>query len=416
MERVHPNRAEMKCHSCTDFSRLKLIWLQNLTGLVGFGITLWAGGHPEFSPLPETPNEGVGLWLPLLTVRAGAGYRSNPEFAHDPVGTGFASTGVDYFLLRQPTDGQTVTFFFSAEDIRYFETLRPLTNEPGATKEQTFISDLRLGHALGGNTNWVVKFEGRHVYNDQFINTSSFDSTTTNLSSLHATAHVGTIIPSIAWSSDGPFRVELAAVGTRQLFLNADPETGLSSTWEFGPRLTLGWSSMRAGLVELELSGLHREFDDRVQNSALGLPLAESRLRQDDFRTELLWRREWDEARHWQTTLRTFYVRRRENGEGYTDFDRLGVGGNLRYQAAAWSMRLSARWSTYDYPRSYVVLGGVLAELRQRTTLQTEARLEYRFLTGYRAYVEYTWEREGGNRISDQYTAQVATFGLEHDF
>ena len=319
-------------------------------------------------------------------------------------------------MLRLPTAGNSFTLFFNAEDVRYFNTLRPVTNEAGATKEQTFITDLRVGHALGAATNWVLKFEGRHVYNDQFLNTSSFDTVTTNLSSIHAVTHSGTIIPSVAWAEGGSFHTELAAVGTRQLFINADPDSGLSSTWEFGPRIILGWNSPSAGLWELELSGLHREFDDRVQSSPLGLPLADTRLRQDDLRTELMWRRDWESASHWQTTARLFSVWRRENGAGYTDFDRLGISGHLRFEAKTWLMRLGVRWSTYNYPRSYVVFGGVLAELRTRTTLQSEARIEYRLSAGYRAYAEYTWEREQANRISDRYTAHVATLGVDHDF
>jgi len=51
--------------------------------LLAFSISCRAG-HPEFSPLPEIPPAADSLWQPFLTVRAAAGYRSNPLLAHDP--------------------------------------------------------------------------------------------------------------------------------------------------------------------------------------------------------------------------------------------------------------------------------------------------------------------------------------------
>ena len=92
------------------------------------------------------------------------------------------------------------------------------------------------------------------------------------------------------------------------------------------------------------------------------------------------------------------------------------VLGVLFYEAKTWSLRLGGRWSTYDYPRSYVTLGGVLAELRTRTTVQTEAHFEFRLSPKDRVYLEHTWEREQANRTSDRYSAHVATVGVEHDF
>lgn len=399
-------------------SRLKpcyppvVIWL----AVVGMGFIASAGGRPEFAPLPQMPRDSAGLWQPFLTVRAGGGYRSNPLLANVAEGTGFSSVGADLFLLRLPTGATTFTAFFSAEDIRYFTTLRPVADEAGATQEKTFLTAVRLGQGLGASTNWTLKFEGRHLYNDQYLNTSSFDALSTNLSSLRAVTHSGTILPSIAWQGAGRWHLELGGVGTRQIFVGADADTGLSSTWETGPRFTAGYRAPRTGSLDLEISGLHREFDDRVQSSALGLPLADTRLRQDDLRAELIWQRRWGGARYWQSTLRAFHVWRRENGEGYTDYDRLGLAGTLRYERASWLAQATGRWSTFDYPRSFVVFGGVLALPRERETQQIEARFEYKLTGSLRLYGEYQWEREQANRVSDNYRAHVGTLGMEYDF
>ena len=170
------------------------------------------------------------------------------------------------------------------------------------------------------------------------------------------------------------------------------------------------------GSLDLEWSGVHREFDDRVQSSALGLPLAGTRLRQDDLRAELAWRRNWGVSNQWQNTVRLFHVWRRENGEGYTDYDRLGVTASLRYEAKSWSARVTGRWSTYDYPRSFIIFGGILAVPRERESRQIETRLEYKLSSRTRLWGEYQWEREIANRLSDTYTAHIGTVGLEYDF
>jgi len=374
------------------------------------------GGRPEFSPLPEVPLPSSGLWRPFATLRTAGGYRSNPLLGATALGTGFGSVGADLFLIRLPVDNTSFTLLFNAEDIRYFTSIRPVTNEPGGNLEQTFFTDLRTGRGLGSSTNWTLKFEGRHVYNDQFLNTSSFDGLSTNLSSLRAVTHLGTVIPGLAWQGSGPWNVELAAVGTRQVFLDSDPETGLSSTWEIGPRLAVGSTTRLAGTLTLEISGLHREFDDRVQSTSLGLPLADTRLRQDDLRAELSWRRDWGSRRQWQSQTRIFQVWRRENGEGYTDYNRLGAVASVRFEKNSWRVRVSGRWSTYDFPHSFIVFSGVLAVPRERETTSTELRIEYKLGRDTRLYGEYTWDRESSNRAGDNYQAHVGTLGLERDF
>ena len=394
----------------------KIVWLAFVGCLLVKKPSIRAGGQPPLPPLPTVPYETSGLWQPFLTVRAGAGYRSNPLLGSTVQGTGFSSAGADLFLLRLPSATTTFTAFFSAEDIRYFQTLRPVTNEAGATQEQTFLTAVRMSHGLGGATNWALKFEGRHLYNDQYLNTSSFDALSTNLSSLRAVTHIGTVIPSVVWHPTEAWQMELGAVGTRQVFLNADANTGLSSTWEVGPRFTTGWHDSRLGTLEFEVSALHREFDDRVQSSPLGLPLADTRLRQNDLRTELLWRHNWGATNAWQTTLRAFHVWRRENGDGYTDYDRLGLVGSVRYEAPNWSTRITGRWSTYDYPRSFIVFNGILAVPRERESLQAETHFEYKLSRTWRMYLEYQWDREQANRPSDNYSAHIGTLGMEHDF
>lgn len=384
--------------------------------LIVMGAAAFAGGRPEFSPLPVLPYESTELWQPFVTLRAAGGYRSNPLLGNQAQGTAFGSTGADLFLIRLPTGNATFSAFFSAEDVRYFRTIRPVTNESGGTQEQTFLTDVRMGRGLGSSTNWTLKFEGRHLYNDQYLNTSSFDALTTNLSSLRAATHMGTVIPALEWQGAGGWSVELAAVGTRQIYLNADVEVGLSSAGEVGPRVTTHWRSPAAGSWNLEIHGLHREFDDRVQSTQLGLPLFDTRLRQQDLRVEFAWQRDWGIERPWQTRMRLFHVRRRENGEGYTDYDRLGAVTSVQYQRNAWLARVSGRWSTYDFPRSFLVFGGVLAVRRERETGQMEARVEYRMRAALRLYAEYSWEREKSNRTSDNYHAHVGTLGVERDF
>jgi hypothetical protein len=362
------------------------------------------------------PYESSGLWQPFVTLRTAGGYRSNPLLGNQAHGTAFGSAGADFFLIRLPTDNTTFTAFFNAEDVRYFKTIRPATNESGGTQEQTFLTDVRVGRTLGSSTNWTLKFEGRHLYNDQYLNTSSFDALTTNLSSLRAMTHLGTLIPALEWQGMGGWSVELAAVGTRQIYLDVDTATGLSSAWEGGPRLTTRWRSLRMGSFILEISGLHREYDDRALSSQLGLPLADTRLRQNDLRAELTWQQDWGSERHWQTRTRLYHVWRRENGEGYTDYDRLGAQASVQYQRNSWVARVTGRWSTYDFPRSFIVFGGVLAVPRERETVQTEARIEYPLGRVTRLYAEYTWEREKSNRASDTYDAHVGTLGVERDF
>ena len=108
--------------------------------------------------------------------------------------------------------------------------------------------------------------------------------------------------------------------------------------------------------------------------SRFGDPYPDLSLSNDDLRTEVVWKQTWDEARHWSTTVRGYHVRRVDNGEGWFDVDRFGVGGALKYRHRHWEFSGTVRWSVYDYALERA--SPLDPELRTREDLELEGRID----------------------------------------
>ncbi len=374
-----------------------------LPGLT-FGVIRLVAGPIELFPPREEPGPFL-LWDSQFTLRSGAGYKENVLLAAEQrQDSALAIFGAEWLILRPPIDANSFTFFFSGDDRRYLNHAITGPGQPPATGEQVFISNAAYKRTV--TEDLTLGLSLTHLYTEQVLDASEFGG---DPGSVWVSGHglIGT--PTARWTLPAHFYAEVGLPVTREIL-----KAPVSSYWEWGPKVTVGWNLRANGRIEASFAYVQRPFDTRQQADALGVPIPDTRLTTYDRRTELVWKQTWDAHRHFQTTARLFHVHRTENGEGFSDYDRFGASGTVRLDFRHWLLLGTVRWSTYDFPVQIVSVFDPVP--RTREEFELEARIEYRWNDRWRNFAEFVHEQQRSNVPADDYHSHVWQVGVEHDF
>lgn len=345
------------------------------------------------------------LWDMSTTVRSDLGYRDNVlQAATNAHPSAFVGLGADIFVFRLPRNDVSFNLFFSAEDRRYLDAADGTTNLPGVVKAQSFITHGSLKKSFSDG--WSVSLKALHYYVDEVFDASDIEN---GIGSVHAQGHQFSLTPGVRRDFSGRWWAEVTFPVTRQIF--AEP---ISSYWEGGPRLGLGWSHRTNSSIELTLGYATRPYDDRFQLSMFGDPYPALSLTMDEFKSELAWKETWDAAKRWSTIAKCFFTRRLDNGEGWYDVDRMGVSLATKFETKRWVVRGTARWNTSDFPLQ--MASPFDPSLRTRDEVELEGRIEYHFEKHWTLYGSYLHEWVRSNVRFDAYRSNTAFGGVEFEF
>lgn len=380
---------------------LRSSWVTATGCLVAMGQALLAGPmdlpgvHPTESPLL--------IWDHVLTLKTGAGYKNNALLAaFTPADTALITGGIDFFLTRLPIDGHQFTVFFSGEERRYLD---PIELRTGDTADHELLLLSQVAYKYYGN-HVIPGLNFTHLHARQVFDATDLEGVP---GTVRASGHALILTPSLRYPLPRGFYVQGDYVVTRQLF-----QSPVSSYWEYGPKAALGWQYTTNGSVEVSFQHTDRPFDTRLQTDALGQPLSDTSLTTTDTRYEATWKQVWYAPLKLQTTLRGFTLSRLENGDGFSDYDRLGGSVGAQFEYGKWAFRGLARWSTFDFALQIVSVFDPIPRTREET--EFEARIEYRWTPRFRTYAEYMHERQHSNVQADNYHANTWQAGLELDF
>jgi len=388
-------------HFSTDNpSWIRAFWL---------GIVFWfqftgGAGPIEFNPSRDVPGP-FGLWDSSLSVRSEFGHRDNVMLAAtNQQASPFFGLGADLFIFRLPIDGTSFNVLFTAEDRRYLNPAEGDTNQPGAFKEQTFLTHASLKTPLANG--WSVSLTALHLYADQVFDASDIEVGT---GSVQAQGHRLSLTPALRRDFGPGVWTEFNLQIARQFY-----RAPVSSYWEVGPKMTLGWSYQTNSSIEVSLQALRRPYDDRFQLSRFGDPYPSLSLSTDDLKTEVAWRHAWLAPKRLVSTVKLFYTRRVDNGEGWFDVDRMGLSASMKYETKHWQLRGTARWTEYNYVLERAT--PLDPELRTRGEFELEGRAEYHFLSHWMAYLAYEYEQTRSNVVLDAYRMNTVFAGIEFEF
>lgn len=343
------------------------------------------------------------LWDRLVTLRAAAGYKDNALLSgFVPQDTPLAIAGVEYYLTRLPVDGHGFTAFLSADLRRYLE---PADVEGFDSAHGETLVLGQLNYKFYGRL-CVPAIAVTYVHAEQVFDATDLGGTP---GAVRANGDAFIVDPSLRFNLTRQWYVQAQYVASRQIF-----KAPVSSYWEHGPKATLGWQPHTNTLFEVSWQYTDRPFDNRQQTDPLGTPLSGTRLTTYDHRYEASWRQTWYSPWKLQTTVRAFTLSRLENGEGFSDYDRVGGSVNARLELGKWAFRGLARWSTFDFALQIVSVLDPVPRTREET--EFEARVEYRWTPRFRTYAEYLHERQRSNVQADHYHANTWQAGVEFDF
>lgn len=344
------------------------------------------------------------LWDHLLTLKAGGGYKNNALLAaFNPQDTPLVTAGIELFLTRLPADGHQWTVFFTGDQRRYVDPVQLSSDQPAATQELLLLSQVSYKHY---GARWIQGLSFTHLHAEQ-----AFDATDLGgqPGMIRASGHAFILTPSLRYPLPRGVFLQADYVLTRQLF-----QSPVSSYWEFGPRVSAGWQYRTNGSIEVSYQYTERPFDSRLQTDPLGQSLADTSLTTFDNRYEVSWKQTWYAPRKFLTTVRGFRISRVENGEGFSDYNRLGGSITTQLEYGKWAFRGLARWSTFDFDLQIVSVFDPVPRTREET--EFEGRIEYRWTPRFRTYAEYLHERQRSNVQADHFHANTWQAGVEVDF
>jgi hypothetical protein len=205
----------------------------------------------------------------------------------------------------------------------------------------------------------------------------------------------------------GPgWEIRLEAVGGQQIYWGE-----VDSYWEAGSKLTLGRTYGHKSELSINFQSLHWLYDDREQTDLQGQSVPGTSLA--FWRPEVFgqWRHNWDAKRCWTTTTKVGWLRNQDNGSGYWNYDRVGLGQKVRWRQDGWEIAAGARFGWYLYHEQ-----SVGNEHRERSFVILDLRVERRLGKHLFVYASAESEWNWSNESLDQYSDWTAGAGLGVEF
>ncbi len=345
----------------------------------------------EFIPL-------LPKWDRSFDLRASSGYNDNLLLsrAHQEA-SAFINSGLDFTLFRLPLDGKEFTLFLSS-DYTWYPQGKQINHEQFGVALSRFKLDL--------TPVWNAGLDLQYIYQDQVIDTSL---TETNLARTLVRGHGITVRPSLRRELPNGFWAEANANISRQFF-----KAPLDDYWEGGPQLRVGRDYGFKSSVSLGYHGTLRAYDTREQIAIEGAAMPGTSLGFMQNELESALRHNFDEERHWRSVTRLGVLWNNDNGSGYFNFVRYQVSEQLRYVAKTWEFKASAKFSHYDFTRQFAPSLGT--SRRERDFLGFSLRGEKKLLPNLKFFTDFGHERSLSNLVTDEYTLNKVSVGIDLEF
>jgi len=372
----------------------------NLAGISGV-----AGAEP-----PRAPAEQDGLlstddrlnlddfklpmWNYSVNLRGGIGYKDNVLLSHaDAQGSAFWLSAAELLLFRLPSRGWQINIFADFSDARYFDA-------GSVTDEQSALAVAQVSKNLG--LGWKSTVGLNYMYQNQVFDYSQTYATNASIGQI--LGHTVTA----RWAlrkALGSYWVEGEMIGTRQWL-----EAPLDDYWQFGPRLAAGRTWGRGSEVALSYQPSHLAYDRREQADAAGGTITNTSLALNTHSLELMVTQVWDKEQHWRTITSLGYGVTVDNGSGYYNYDEYRLSQQVRYQGSGWELTARARVGHYQYREQAV--SATDADLRRKTMLGVNLRVERVITKNLKGHLSYSWDRSISNLDFDDYQANIVLGGV----
>ncbi len=115
-----------------------------------------------------------------------------------------------------------------------------------------------------------------------------------------------------------------------------------------------------------------------------------------------------------QTTTKLTVKLNRDNGSGYSDYDRYKISQKVRLEKKSWSLVGEFNYSFNHYGVKTVDFSD--NNLYQRSDLSALVRVNKNISEKLKVFAQWSREESRSNRIEDEYKQNVINLGFERTF
>jgi hypothetical protein len=342
------------------------------------------------------PPELIG-WDHEANVRLRGGYDDNVLLSSfSPVGSAFLGAGVEATLSRPIGDRSTFEAFVNGEYQHFLDS-------PNVRNEGNAFSLLQIKY--DASDAWQVQAAFEFLYQDEIVDVSATEPSLEIARVLGETFNVAAGVRRRL--GEGVLALEVPAEW--QFF-----QSPLDDTRQLAPRLTGTLPLGRRDELTLSYACARTWYDTEEERTTAGAPVPGTHREMTDQDVRLGWKRFWDDARRWQTTARISGRWSTDDGSGYYDYTRPQGLVRVRYRDKKWDVSAEARFTHFRYPVQTV--SATDPALRERNEITANLAVERSLNSWLAVFVDYTFDRNYGNRPTDEYSVNTVSAGLSFGF
>ena len=335
-------------------------------------------------------------WFHGGTLRTVFGYTDNVLWsAVAPQRRGFAQTELEAFLLRAPGSRWEAKALLSGEVRRYFSAI------PEATGEQSWLSRGEIAVTPVRRLRFSVV--PQVYYMDQVYDLSA-DRDRPFVAKMRVRGAAGSVQARLALSR----RWEFESMAQRRVTDYRDFPEDFSEN-RIGVRLR--WRAREQFEIGLASHQHRRSYRDRVNYTAGGRALPDTKLRFEQTTTELNVMRTWSWLGTWSVAPALEYLENRDGASGFFDYDLRRARLDLSWRVERWRVEIETAAGRYDY-RVQTVGMGLAPPKRLREDFTAALGLEYAIGQAWKVVARYSWERARTNEVAASYRINAASAGV----
>ena len=329
--------------------------------------------------------------------RLGWGRSNNVLLATvNPQSGNYLRTDFEMFLAHLPDENGEFYTYLMITDLRY-------SGVEDADKEQLFLSNTEWKRYLGDRLSGTLK--AQYVYFDQILDLSLTERQETRQRVQYHGYGVGA---ESEYKANGNNDLSLGFLVLREEYAEV-----LGQNWM--GRLELEWE--RPIWLGAELSAKLREekrdYDDRSQRDKFGRPIEGDRLKMKRSSATIEVSRDWGKSNAVNTAFEVRFLKNRDNGSGYYDFDQWSVDVSID---GDWR-GIEARVAVGVDDSKFLIQPVERFSSIPRTKKDYWGELFFRkqFMKRLSVYLLLEYEESNSNVLTDEYDALSGSLGFQID-
>ena len=338
-------------------------------------------------------------WNKEFTLLDQGGYNDNVlQGAFAEESSPFMSVSLEGFMWKISNEGRKDSYWYILGEQYYYP------DAEGVERENLVILQNRVtwnpGQTLSGG------YKLTFTYADEVFDISRSDleieSTTLKFMQFD-------MAPFARWNLSANSYLQLEGGAQRNYFQDSsddytDPYARLSyqKRFSFGGKLELGFKTGR------------KIYDERTQRDENGFSVEDTDLQWQWHEASVVWKQDWMGEKWFQTTTKLTVKLNRDNGVGYSDYDRYKISQKVRLEKKSWSLVGEFNYSFNHYAVKRVDFSD--NSLYQRSDLSALVRVNKNISEKLKVFVQWSREESRSNRIEDEFKQNVINIGLERTF